>query len=151
MAELTKEQQQGLRKRTDEFGAKRSSIIAGLLDTIDSRDAEIEALRAQVAEWKKAVEGLTPSGSEFVNDPKACAAYIRKRTEYPRIIIELRAELADLRGRMEALAKHCIEASEYSAVTGVWREGDPESVVDVAERILVALAAPAGKGGSDGR
>ncbi len=29
--------------------------------------------------YKRALEGLTPGGSEFVNDPETCADHIRKR------------------------------------------------------------------------
>jgi len=29
--------------------------------------------------YKKALEGLTPNGSEFVNDPEYCAEFIRER------------------------------------------------------------------------
>jgi hypothetical protein len=31
--------------------------------------------------YKRALEGLTPGGSEFVNDPEFCAAYVRKQRE----------------------------------------------------------------------
>lgn len=64
--------------------------IAHLLD-------ELSAAQSEIARWKKAIEGLTPSGSEYVDDPEACAAYIRKRTKYPRIILELQAELSAAR------------------------------------------------------
>jgi len=52
--------------------------------------------RNMLARWKRAIEGLTPSGSEFVDDPEYCAAYIRKRTEYPSQIITLRKQVAEL-------------------------------------------------------
>jgi hypothetical protein len=32
--------------------------------------------------YKRALEGLTPGGSEFVNDPEYCAQWIRERREY---------------------------------------------------------------------
>lgn len=32
----------------------------------------------QIQLWKTALEGLTPGGSEFVNDPAACAAFVRE-------------------------------------------------------------------------
>lgn len=54
-------------------------------------------LESELAAWKKAVVGLTPSGSEFVDDPKRCAEYIRKSTNYPKMIVEMRAELAAMR------------------------------------------------------
>jgi hypothetical protein len=64
--------------------------------TLADRDAKIAELGKQVARWKKAIEGLTPSGSEFVDDPEFCATYIRKRTEYPRMIIEMRQQITAL-------------------------------------------------------
>jgi len=30
--------------------------------------------------YKKALEGLTPGGSEFVNDPERCAEFVRERS-----------------------------------------------------------------------
>jgi hypothetical protein len=30
-----------------------------------------------IEDWKRAIEGLTPGGSEFVDDPQRCAEYIR--------------------------------------------------------------------------
>lgn len=46
--------------------------------------------------WKAAVEGLTPQGSEYVDDPEACAAAIRERCRYPKQIIEARARVEQL-------------------------------------------------------
>lgn len=43
-------------------------------------------------QWKAAIEGLTPGGSEYVNDPEACAATIRERSRWPRQIIEAPAK-----------------------------------------------------------
>jgi hypothetical protein len=54
--------------------------------------AELAALQSENARWKHAVEGLTPGGSEFVDDPEACAKFIKERTKYPRQIIDLRLE-----------------------------------------------------------
>jgi hypothetical protein len=50
-------------------------------------------------EWALALMGLmglTPSGSEFLT-PDECTSYVRRRLNYPRIIIELREENATLR------------------------------------------------------
>lgn len=85
-------------------------------EVVELRDAlnvwldepEIENLRAQLAaaqqetrdalavaaSWKRAVEGLTPGGSEFANDPERCAQFIKDRCNYPKQIIELRKQLA---------------------------------------------------------
>lgn len=80
-----------------------------------------------LAPWKKAIEGLTPSGSEFVNDPAACAAYIRKRTNYPPIIIKLRERVAELEQQVaEVPAKARLEEAkrwnEYGGNIDGWDE-----------------------------
>ena len=46
-------------------------------------------------EWAQALQGLTPGGSEF-QTPEECVAFVRKRTNYPQIIIRLRSALKDL-------------------------------------------------------
>ena len=61
--------------------------------TVDMVRFRFDQLRCAWLTWKKAVEGLTPSGSEFVNNPEACAAYLRERMNYPKQIIRLREEL----------------------------------------------------------
>lgn len=53
----------------------------------------VSGLRAGVARWKHAVEGTTPGGSEFVNDPERCAEYIRESRQFPKQIVELRTRL----------------------------------------------------------
>lgn len=72
---------------------------------VDEARADLADWREQeklLARWKKAVEGLTPGGSEFVDDPEYCAAYIRKRCNYPRMIIEMREREAKYRELLEA-------------------------------------------------
>lgn len=88
-------------------------------DTIDALQAKLDAADKMTMRWKKAVEGLTPSGSEFVNDPEYCAAFIRKRTEYPKMIIDLRAEVERLKEQEKELRKSLKEArSEVSRRSG---------------------------------
>ncbi|MDZ4346125.1 MAG: hypothetical protein U1E51_27245 [Candidatus Binatia bacterium] len=62
-----------------------------------------KALVAQVAAWKKAIEGLTPSGSEYVDDPERCATYIRDRFAGPKMVRDLREQVAELREALEDL------------------------------------------------
>lgn len=74
------------------------------LKAID-KDAVIAARDAEIARWKKAVEGLTPGGSEFFNDPERCAKFIRDfQMSIPARIVRQEAEIAALRGVLEALA-----------------------------------------------
>jgi hypothetical protein len=46
-------------------------------------------------EWALALQSLTPCGSEFLT-PQECAEYVRKRTAYPRMVIELREALGGM-------------------------------------------------------
>jgi len=56
-------------------------------------EAIVGDLRERVTAWKKAIEGLTPSGSEYVDDPERCAAYIRERLAGPKTVRDLRARV----------------------------------------------------------
>lgn len=71
-----------------------------IIEALNHKDTEHEKV---VKRWKKAVEGLTPSGSEFVNDPERCAKYIREKTRYPKQIIDLRAKLKVAEEALEKL------------------------------------------------
>lgn len=53
-------------------------------------------------EWAMALVGLTPGGSEFLT-PDECVHFVRSRTNYPSIIIELRKQVKALREIVEAL------------------------------------------------
>lgn len=47
-------------------------------------------------QYRKALEGLTPGGSEFVCDPEYCAAYVKKRRDFQHgQILKLTKELKD--------------------------------------------------------
>lgn len=62
---------------------------------------EIARLRAEVARWKSAVEGLTPGGSEYVDDPERCAEHIRQWCAWPKKMIALKAENEQLRSVLQ--------------------------------------------------
>lgn len=81
-------------------GAKLTPLQRIVLDAFYTHDPDaLEAAEELelLTRYKKALESLTPGGSEFSNDPERCAADIRERTNYPKQIIELRAELAALK------------------------------------------------------
>lgn len=106
-------------------------------------EAEVEKLKAEKLRWKKAIEGLTPSGSEFVDDPEYCAAYIRRRTEYPRMIIELRQDLTTLRAGIAALAKKWRQqennSPEYAMVNGLMCADELAALLTEAEKGKVGV------------
>lgn len=46
--------------------------------------------------YKRALEGLTPGGSEFVNDPEYCAQYVRnQRTHQHETIIRQQLKIKE--------------------------------------------------------
>lgn len=79
--------------------------------------AELAATQSMLARWKRAIEGLTPGGSEFADDPERCALFIRDRTNYPRQIVELRTELARLRA-IEQAARQLAGEFRYTNAFG---------------------------------
>ena len=86
-SEMTLTQQLELKANAiAEFNSLRAQLAASQQETRDAL--------AVVASWKRAVEGLTPGGSEFANDPERCAQFIKDRCNYPKQIIELRKQLA---------------------------------------------------------
>lgn len=101
-------------RRQADNGEHPEVTTAAVLSLLNER----ESLRAEVKRWKAAIEGLTPQGSEYVDDPEACAAAIRHRTQWPKQIIELRTALAASQKEINAawLAIHRswdIEPREY--------------------------------------
>lgn len=56
-----------------------------------------EKVFALLLRYKKALEGLTPGGSEYVNDPERCAAHVRERFDsYHRVILMRKSGGTDL-------------------------------------------------------
>jgi len=68
--------------------------------------------QVEIARWKKAIEGLTPGGSELVNDPERCAAYLHEHTQYPKQILELRAKVVDLQEALKSIIARCKEGNK---------------------------------------
>lgn len=59
--------------------------------------AKIDSLEALCKRWKNAIEGLTPGGSEYADDPERCAEHIRSRVQYPKIIIDLKQKIEKMK------------------------------------------------------
>jgi len=97
-------------------------LTADLKTAMNERDAYLDGLtdlRAELARWKAAIEGLTPQGSEYVDDPERCAEAIRERCRYPKQVIGLRAENAAL---WELLSNMRIEIDSAEAENAALRE-----------------------------
>jgi hypothetical protein len=52
---------------------------------------KIDHLETILKQYKRALEGLTPGGSEFANDPERCAAFVRDKMEHRhRLIVKFK-------------------------------------------------------------
>ncbi len=117
------------------------------------------ALIERLQGWKKAVEGLTPSGSEFVDDPKACGDYVRERmSDQHRLVIKTiqekqelaeradkaEAQLASLREKARKVVDwHTLSIEQFvlkygGTVTKAWNESNAR------KKAVAALAAELG-------
>lgn len=62
------------------------------------KPTELEAMRA--------LESLTPSGSEFVNDPKRCVNFVREHREtVMRVLVSFKKELNVAEARLRELGQ----------------------------------------------
>jgi hypothetical protein len=52
--------------------------------------------RFTLAEWRSALESLTPGGSEFSDSPGNCVRYVRDRLITPRRMLEAEAKTSQL-------------------------------------------------------
>lgn len=105
------------------FRLDSNRLNASLIDQRDSLRTENEQLLARceaaeslTARWKTAIEGLTPQGSEYVNDPDACAAAIRQRCQYPKMIIELKRQVAELSAEVARVWGQAIDIAYNLAI-----------------------------------
>lgn len=53
---------------------------------------ERDAANARIAEWKRAIEALTPGGSEYVDDPERCAATIQRTRDIQMSVLRKQAK-----------------------------------------------------------
>lgn len=60
----------------------------------------LECDRRMLKRYKKELEGLTPSGSEFVDDPERCAAFVKDRLSFNMGLIK---ENRKLKAQVELL------------------------------------------------
>lgn len=93
-----------LRERDEEIARlrDREADIAGMLQVADGGRyrADWEAPIRRLAEWRKALQSLTPGGSEF-QSPETCEAYVREKLrqghEKAKEVVRLGREIARLR------------------------------------------------------
>lgn len=78
------------------------AVIAHVLDTgkerCEAAERKCDALKQRVVRWQRAIEGLTPGGSEFADDPERCAAFVRRNS-----YMEMFKQNKDLKQRVERL------------------------------------------------
>lgn len=101
-----------------EIRAANARFIAAAHNAFPSLLATLEEKDAMLKRWKSAIEGLTPNGSEYVDDPEACAAAIRRRTRWPQQIIALRTELQQKEAEIEQVKEgYRASALEFEKAT----------------------------------
>lgn len=124
--------------------------------TCDARSLEVKsilrahdaALRAALAaaererdEARRAIESCTPGGSEFVNDPKACAAFITGARDRAHEMVKrgvVRAKAAESRAERLAEAMRELLAA-FVCLHNAASTGDAEQWVEVqAARAVLA-------------
>ncbi len=89
------------------FGAKEWA------DKCEQLEATIADLQGQLLEWNRALHSLTPGGSEYANDSKACVEWVREaRSRQHEAIIDgvkqrkdLQQRVAQLEGERDALKR----------------------------------------------
>jgi hypothetical protein len=87
-----------------------------------ARDEEIAAKDARIREWALALQSLTPGGSEYVDDPTRCVAFVREARELQHRVIgklkrerdEARSSLAAKDAEIERLTKLASRLKDYS-------------------------------------
>lgn len=109
---------------------KNASLRAELAEAKMSRDVareKADTLERERDEARRAIESLTPNGSEFVNDPKACVEYVKqnrhhlwesiKRFKYRSDALERRN--AALVEAVEGLVASANDMRRYGSMTQV--------------------------------
>ena len=84
------------------------AINMGAVPGVDDIAATIDR-ETKLPQWKAALEGLTPSGSEFVDDPETCRRFVKDRldSDHRMLMDSLRrrkaieAALANIAGEVE--------------------------------------------------
>jgi hypothetical protein len=123
--------------------ACRRRLMDGMPEakTWDAALPAAKAELAQLSEAMRALESLTPSGSEFVGDVNACVAYVHKKISTLQNIAK-NAALRANEGRAE-LASRGLEALRQK-VEALPRKGySPRSDVDLIHRKDVLALLPA--------
>lgn len=86
-------------------------------DIVDNFEPEADRDGRRIAELDQALQSLTPGGSEYVNDPARCVAFVRGRHEMMHgVIVKTTLERNELRTRLAAQAEVISEARELSRV-----------------------------------
>lgn len=84
-----------LRKRFDSI--TRSDFIESTCIVDTAKIEDLSRLQQMLSRYIKALENLTPSGSEFVLDPERCNKYVRNAREIDRkLIIKYKLEVDKL-------------------------------------------------------
>lgn len=126
---------------SDVFDAVKKAVESDLPPTVcqilAELPVEIRCLRDDLAEYKRELESLTPGGSEFVGDPKRCAAVVKEtRNSLMDQLVKAKQQLAEAKEKLtrmpcghEAVNLKCI--TEWAGPNGA--QDAPEYICQVCE------------------
>jgi hypothetical protein len=150
---LTAEERERLRRVQYEWD-RREISRADVRGAIDRLAASHEAMEREVARYDRALQSLTPGGSEYVRDPDRCVEYVRRGADMQaRWRSQLVKERDALRTLVEELAAALRAEVEYTD------DGDGPHAMDCGVQTLEACTcsivallarADAETGGRDG-
>jgi len=94
-----------LEQRVKELEANLFATTA----TVASLEAKLAEAERERDQWKKALHGLTPGGSEYADDPVACVEWVRKsREDQHYAILSFKTQRDRLREVLQTiLTTHC--------------------------------------------
>ena len=111
--------------------------------TLSDAQATIADLQGQLLEWKRALHSLTPGGSEYANDSKACVEWVREaRSRQHEAIIDgvkqrnaLQQRVANLQGQLEVEREENRKVHATCDMLGRERNAADEAVYSLKQRV----------------
>lgn len=89
-------------------------LLTMVLESHAYMDERLKQAESDTKRWRQALESLTPGGSEFFNDPVACAKFVLDRTHWRRMK-EAEAQIAAKDREIAELRKPCSCCEERGA------------------------------------